>query len=195
MNKLSGFFELREMNLPCVPWKEYHTGDTLDDHFLWSIRCAKFRGNDLDLPRLIGAEASKATAFANRLCRQISGMVIYYPYFIAEKSGTLCVSRDKVVIEAVHDDLWNMVKMGTQDVTIIINDNEIKNAEIIGNTSLLSELELKEILSYIPKIRKRFRDELFAKDILLEWSFAKNCGKDKMPIGERYLVFFEIRSI
>lgn len=37
MNKLMGFFELKEMNLPCVPWKEYHTGDTLDDHFLWSI--------------------------------------------------------------------------------------------------------------------------------------------------------------
>lgn len=33
MNKLMGFFELREMNLPCVPWKEYHTGDTLDDRF------------------------------------------------------------------------------------------------------------------------------------------------------------------
>ena len=194
MNKLMGFYELRGMNLPCIPWKEYHAGNTLDDRFLWSIRCAKFRGNDIDLPRLIGAEANKATAFANMLCRQINGMVIYYPYLIAEKSGTLCVSRDKVVVEAVHDDLWNMVKMGTQDVTIII-DNEKKNTEIIGNTSLLSESELKEILLYIPKIRKRFRDELFAKDILLEWSFAKNCGKDKIPIGEKYLVFYEIRSI
>ena len=194
MNKLMGFFELREMNLPCVPWKEYHTGDTLDDHFLWSIRCAKFRGNDLDLPRLIGAEADKAIAFANRLRHQINGMVIYYPYFIAEKSGTLCVSRDKVVIEACHDDLWNMVKTGTQDVTIIIDD-EKKNTEIMGDISLLSKLELNEILSHVSKIRKHFRDELFNKDILLEWSFAKKCGKDKMPFGKRYLVFYEIRSI
>lgn len=194
MNKLSGFFELRKMNLPCVTWKEYHTGDTLDDHFLWSIRCAKFRENDLDLPRLIGAEADKAIAFANRLRHQINGMVIYYPYFIAEKSGTLCVSRDKVVIEAVHDDLWNMVKMGTQDVTIIIDEEE-KNTETIGDKNLLSGAELEEILSHVSKIRKRFRDELFTKDILLEWSFARNCGKEKIPIGERYLVFYEIRSI
>lgn len=29
-------------------------------------------------------------------------MIIYYPYFIAEKSGTLNVFNNKVVIEAVR---------------------------------------------------------------------------------------------
>lgn len=31
-------------------------------------------------------------------------MIIYYPYFIAEKSGTLNVFNNKVVIEAVKDE-------------------------------------------------------------------------------------------
>ena len=33
------------------------------------------------------------------------GMIVYYPYFVAEKSGTLYADNSKTVIEAVGEDL------------------------------------------------------------------------------------------
>ena len=58
------------------------------------------------------------------------GITIYYPYFIANKSGNLNVFSDKIVIEAVKDDLWNLVTYSDRDVTVIIESNDKR---IIGN--------------------------------------------------------------
>ena len=111
MNKLMGFLELKEMMLPSIPWKQYTGNEELSDDFLWTIRSAVYRGDDLNLPRSVGKDADESKKFADDLLRKINdnGMVIYYPYFVAKKSGTLEVRRDCVVIEAVKDDLWNLV--------------------------------------------------------------------------------------
>lgn len=192
MNKLMGFLELKEMNLPAVPWKQYSGSEKMDDHYLWTVRCAKYRGDDLNLPRCVGKDAETATAFAEKLHRRINGIVVFYPYFIAEKSGTLLVNKDKVIIEAVHDDLWNLVTHGERDVSITYKE---ESREYNGSRDFLSDDEQDNILSHVPEIRKTFRNELFSKDILLEWSFAKNCNKDKKPVGNPYLVFYEARTV
>ena len=44
MNKLMGFFELKDLNLPTIPWKEYKKGMKLDSSLLWTVRSAVYRG-------------------------------------------------------------------------------------------------------------------------------------------------------
>lgn len=195
MNKLMGFLELKEMSLPSIPWKEYKEHEQLDDEYLWTIRSAVYRGDDLNLPRLVGASSKESEDFANQLLRRFGnrGMVIYYPYFIANKSGTLEVKRDEIIIEAVKEDLWNFVTFSEREVTIIISEY---NTEYIGNVDFLNEKEKGTILKYIPEIRKIFRNELIeGKSALFEWSFANSCDKEKHPIGEEYLVFYEARTV
>ena len=57
MNKLMGFLELKEMNLPAVPWKQYSGSEKMDEQYLWTVRCAKYWGDDLNLPRCVGKDA------------------------------------------------------------------------------------------------------------------------------------------
>ena len=87
MNKLMGFLELKEMSLPSIPWKQYTGNEKLDEKYLWTIRSAVYRGEDLNLPRLVGEDAENATKFAENLLYKLgnNGMVIFYPYFIANK--------------------------------------------------------------------------------------------------------------
>ena len=195
MNKLMGFFELKNMALPAVSWKEYIGNEELRSDLLWTVRSAVFRGNDLNLPRLVGVSADEAKRFADQLKDKLgdNGMVIYYPYFIANKSGTLEIGRDTVVIEAVQKDLWNMVSLSNRDVTIQIFDaQEIVN----GDRDFLTIVEKDDLLSNVKEIRRVFRDDLLeGRHILLEWSFAQNCNLEKEPIEEEYLVFYEIRTI
>lgn len=196
MNKLMGFLELKEMKLPSVPWKQYTGEEKFEDRYLWTVRSAVYRGNDLNLPRSVGESSKVSKQFADRLLKEMNGngIVIYYPYFIANKSGTLEVRNDKVIIEAVKDDLWNLVTYSDREVTIIIDKDN--NKSIIGNTSFINNEEFDNLNKHIPEIRKLFRDDLLqGKSALLEWSFAQSCDANKEPIGEEYLVFYEARTI
>lgn len=195
MNKLMGFFELKKLNIPTIQWKEYKYDTELDDSILWTIRTAVLKGDDLNLPRSIGENAQVSKKIADQILEKLSGngIVIYYPYFIAKKSGTLNLNCDSIIIEAVKDDLWNLVTYSEREVTIRINDGKIKYD---GDSSFISHDELNIILDQIPKIKASFRDYFTeGKSILLEWSFAFNCDKEKRIIGNEYLVFYEVRTI
>lgn len=196
MNKLMGFLELKEMRLPSVPWRRYTGIEKLDEKYLWTIRSAIYRGNDLNLPRSVGKNAKESKEFADSLLKRIddNGMVIYYPYFIAKKSGTLEVKKDSIIVEAVKDDLWNLVTYSDCEVTVIYDSN--RNPKYIGNEDFLNEKEKQQLLKHVPEIRKIFREELLeGKSALLEWSYALSCNNKKEPIDEEYLVFYEARTI
>lgn len=196
MNKLLGFFELKELSLPSVPWKEYKSNTKFDDNLLWTVRNSVTKGKDLNLPRIVGKTAEEAKSFANTSLNMFGedGMVVYYPYFVAHKSGTLDIFKDKVVIEAVNEDLWNLVTHSKKDVTIVIDKDN--NKEFVGNKNFLEDEELQEILSYVNEIRRKFYQDLsINKSVLLEWSFASNCDINKNPIGNPYLVFYELRTV
>lgn len=48
---------------------------------------------------------------------------------------------------------------------------------------------------YSRKISGIYRDEIIAGNtILLEWSYAYSCNKNKEPMGKPYLVFYEMRT-
>lgn len=196
MNKLMGFLELKEMRLPSIPWKQYTGVEKLDEKYLWTIRSAVYRGDDLNLPRSVGKSAEESKQFADKLLKKIDdkGIVIYYPYFIAKKSGTLEVQRNRVVVEAVKDDLWNLVTYSDCEVTVIYDDDNEPYYK--GNRDFLEEKEKQQLLKHVPEIRKLFRDDLLdGKSALLEWSYALSCNNKKEPIDEEYLVFYEARTV
>ena len=170
-----GFLELKEMRLPSVPWKQYTGEEEFEDKYLWTVRSAVYRGDDLNLPRSVGECSKTSKKFADQLLKKMNnnGIVIYYPYFIAKKSGTLEVRNDKVIVEAVKDDLWNLVTYSDREVTIITDSNG--NKVISGNADFLNKKELGNLEKHVPEIRKLFRDDLLeGKSALLEWSFAQS---------------------
>lgn len=195
MNKLLGFYELKESRLPAVDWREYSPGTVLREDLLWTVRTAVFSGEDLNLPRKVGVEADEAIQFADQSYYKLKdkGMVVYYPYFVADKSGTLQVSWNTNVIEAVKDDLWNLVTFSKRDITIQYIDGD----EIIdGDESFLSVDEKQELLRCAGLAKHMFRDELLeGRTALLEWSYAYQSDKEHRPVGERRLVFYEARTI
>lgn len=192
-----GFFELNDLNLPAIPWKQYTPSVKLDEKKLWTIRSAIDRGNDLNLPRLVGKNALEAKKFADDLYDKIGqkGMVIYYPYFKAYKSGTLNVFENKFIIEAVNKDLWNLVTNQDLDVSLTYNSN-MELINVYGNENFMSEAELKEICSSVNIIKRNFKNQLLeGRSILLEWSFACDTDINNEPIGNKYLVFYELRTV
>lgn len=190
-----GFYELKKSSLPTIPWREYTGEEDFGKGRLWTIRTAVYSGNDLNLPRFVGVKHDEAKIQAEYLFRKYhsDGMVLYYPFFIAEKSGTLNVFSDKVVIEAVKDDLWNLVTYSDREVTIIKRG---ENQDVIGNTEFLTENEQEELNRYVPVVKSMFREMfLEGKSVLLEWSYAYECDEDRNRVGNRYLVFYEARTV
>jgi len=197
VNKLLGFYELKSSSLPTIPWEEYKGDFEFANNLLWTIRTAVFKGADFNLPRHVGVPGKEAKCAADSLYNRFAnkGLVIYYPYFIAEKSGTLNVNQESIVIEAVKEDLWNLVTYSSREVTIIY-DLRNDTCEVNGNKEFLIKDELDIILKYVPAIRGMFRDYINSGDgILLEWSFAYNCDINKNKLGEKYFVFYEARTI
>ena len=195
MNKLEGFYALNDLRLPTVPWKQYKKETVLDDNILWTIRSAVVRGDDLNLPRKIGVTASEADRFAKMLLNRLgdNDLIIYYPFFIALKSGVMDISNNRIVIEAVAEDLWNLVTYNEKNVTIIITDND---RSYVGDNEFLSEIELNELLKFGSVIKRTFRDEIYSgQSVLLEWSYSMKSDLNKQPIGEKSLVFYEVRTV
>lgn len=166
-----------------------------DSNVLWTVRSAVYRGEDLNLPRAVGVSASEAYVFASDLLdkMQNKGIVVYYPYFLAEKSGNINIFSNKIVIEAVKEDLWNLVTYADRDVTIeVIGDSVLYN----GDEKFISQEEFEKLLFNARRAKQMFRDELLeGKSAMLEWSFAYPSDLDKKRSGQKYLVFYEARTI
>lgn len=199
MNKYLGFYELKSLNIPTVRWERFTYDTELDRSKLWTIRVAVEKSKDLHLPRLIGAGAEEAEKKGKELLEVYSnrGMVIFYPYFIAEKSGVLEINNTRTVIEAVENDLWNLVTFGIKNVTMVY-PNAPNGGNIVyhGDREFLSCEELDELRRCSGVIRGAYRDELNeGRSMLAEWSFAYDTDVSRQPGSERYLVFFELRGL
>ena len=57
MNKYMGFYELKALSIPSVPWKIFTSDTVLDDKLLWTVRVATAAGDDLNLPRAVGVDS------------------------------------------------------------------------------------------------------------------------------------------
>jgi hypothetical protein len=195
MNKLQGFYALRRTNLSTVSWSKYNQDVILDSSFLWTVRTAVMEGEDLNLPRMVGATAKEAMEFARKLSLTLrpEDMIIYYPFFIAKKSGVLDIAKHRVVIEAVKDDLWNLVTYNKTDLTMIF---EGENISVKGDESFLSQEELLELTDCCTNVKRQFKREIEeGKSVMLEWSYACKSNLKKQPVGEPSLLFYEIRTV
>ncbi len=197
MNKLQGFYELKKIGIPSVPWQAFTANTHLDSDLLWTIRVAAAEGNDFNLPRAVGVSAreavNKGLEFLNAF--QEPDLVIYYPYFIALKSGTISIQEHRTIIEAVNEDLWNLTTSGRRDVTIII-DHSSGQISKYGDTAFLDENELAELFKYQRIIRAQNKQHLIGNTtIMVEWSYAMNSSIDRQPRGDKYLVFYEYRVL
>lgn len=196
MNKLQGFYELKSSGLPTVPWMEFKKGLKLDGNILWTIRSAIWEGNDLNLPRKVGVTADEAEKFAEELIKTLGedSLIIYYPYFIAEKSGVLEVADHRMVIEAAKDDLWNLVTFNKVDVSIYF-DSQL-NMSYTGDRNFLNPSEVEEIIKFSEIVKRKYKEILLdSRSVFLEWSFAFESNINKEPIGRRKLIFYELRSV
>ncbi len=197
MNKLEGFYELSKMNIPTVPWRHFTGLEELDPDKLWTVRVAVQSGKDFNLPRAIGVTAKEAMAMGREFLGRFTedDLVIYYPYFLAVKSGVIDIQENRTIIEAVDKDLWNLTTRGHKDITIIVNHLD-DNTSTYGNAAFLSENEITELLQYAAKIRSMHRASIFANSsVLVEWCYAYNTNCNHEYIGRKYLVFMECRTI
>lgn len=195
MNKLEGLYELQKLNIPCINWKVFTDSTKLDEQHLWTIRTAVYEGNDLDLPKLFGADAQTAETFARKINREIgnNGIVIYYPYLIARKSGNLQISDRSIIIEAIKGDLEPLLRGNSVDVTYIYSKTGRK---IVGDESFLSKKEINSLLFYARYLMQLYRHVLAEASCLqLEFSFASECDLTQKAIGTPELIFFEIRTV
>lgn len=195
MNKLEGFYALNESNLPTVPWEKYTSETVLDDSILWTVRSAVMKGDDLNLPRLVGVTATEAAKFADSLLGTLSSndLVICYPFFVALKSGVIDVSYGRIVIEAVDKDLWNLVTHNKKDVTIIFEEDDVFYH---GDEKFLLDEELAELLRYCNQVKYLYKDYIISgKSVFLEWSYSAKSDLLKNPVGNKKLVFYEIRTV
>lgn len=195
LNKLMGFYELKTLGIPTVKWEEFTYDTVLDNSMLWTLRTAKFRGSDYNLPRFVGITADKAMEEGRKLKQRLldDGIVIYYPYFIAEKSGTIKIGLKDIVIEGTYNDLWNLVTYGKRDVTVIIREGL---NSISGDHKFFDTKELNELLKYIKLLHTKYLYDIIQNvELYAEWSYARNSSIDAKPMGKRYLVFYELRMI
>ena len=194
MNKLMGFLELRELSIPTIKWKEFTGKTELSKDKLWTIRSASLSGNDLNLPKMVGKSAEECMKFAKDLKGRYRSLlyVVYYPYFVADKSGTLLVEKDRIVIEATEKDLWNLEKNKDLRLHLAIGENK---KYLKGTKDFLSLEELNELYTCARKLYSYFNKSIrYGESILLEWSFARDCDVLGDPVGEQYLVFYEART-
>jgi len=185
------------MEIPTVPWRPFTGQETLDGNLLWTVRVAVQNGNDYNLPRAVGVTAEEALLIARKYLNRftIDDLILYYPYFIAIKSGVIELQENHTIIEAVDKDLWNLTTLGRKDITIIINHLS-DNVSIYGDPSFLTNDEKTELMNYAQKIRTFNRDYIFARSsVMVEWSYAVNTNINKEIIGEKYLVFTECKVV
>lgn len=156
MNKLMGFFRLKELGIPVVRWERYTGMQTLDPTLLWTVRTAVVRGGDTGLPRVVGVTGEEAEAFARAMFERLGGdgMVVYYPYFIANLSGTMEVARDCVVIECVRGDLWQLVTDGRCDLSLMLGSEAPRYQ---GDLAVLPATKLEALRGAERILRPQFR--------------------------------------
>lgn len=196
-NKMMGFLRLRDLDVPSVPWERYQPGKTLDDGILWTVRTALVDPslNDQSLPKRVGVGSEEAAEFAGEQLDRLgdSGMVVIYPFFRAESSGTLRVSSDLAYVEACDGDLWNLVDAGIVDATAILEEGSDWR---VRGSLVIDGLVLSGIHRSLGAIRREWRDDLAeGYSVLLEWSLATKVDGDGSPVGGPELVFYEARTV
>lgn len=207
MNKMAGFFALRDMGIPTVEWFEATPETDLDPSILWTVRTALLDQDedDMSLPRRIGVSSDVARAFIrskwNRYGRNALGtklgMFVAYPYFHADCSGTLMIEGGEVTVEGCEGDLWNLVDDGKVDFRFeFLGTDDVDEVFDILCTAIHPHAA-KDLVDSVPRIVSALREDVkLGHPILMEWSATRCVDREGNPMPEDpSLVFYEARVV
>lgn len=191
MNKLEGMYELKKSYLPAVDWNLFQEATVLSDACSWTIRTAVFKGHDLHLPKLFGKNGQEAMAFGNKCLHEMKdkGIVFYYPYLTAEKSGVLQFDIHSIQLECVDGDLSRLLDGSSPDASYYWEGTDLKE----HGKKILSVKEKSELLEWVFYCRQRYRYIMSLEEKMqLEFSYVRDKDSEHQPSR---LVFFEMRTI
>lgn len=183
------------LDLPTIPWKPCQTTKMLDDSILWTVKNEPFYKEEGKICGCIGVTAKEAMNYILSEYKNIEKrrILIYYPYYTAVKSGTIDLSYDRLVIEAVEGKIENLKKKHRVDETMIFYDDDI---EIFGEEHFLTNSETLSLIDYTKALRKRCSHEIeFGKNILFYWSIVQETRRNMIPKEEQTLLFHQIKVL
>lgn len=191
MNKLEGMYELKRNHLPTVDWKLFQEKTVLSETCAWTIRTAVFKGQDLYLPKLFGKSGQEAMIFGRRCLQEMKdkGIVFYYPYLEAKKSGVLQFDVSSIQLECVEGDLGRLLNGSTPDAAYYWERKFLKEY----GKEMLSAKEQDELLEWVFYCRRRYREIMkLGEKMQLEFSYVRDGNKENQ---QNRLIFFEMRTL
>jgi hypothetical protein len=187
INKYQGLMLLKQCRLPTISWNVFTYDTTLCDSYRWTLRAVRDSGNDFGLPIFLDISSKEAIDIGRRLLDQYSSnkyILLVYPYFTSEKSGTVKVEIGSIVVEAVKGNCSDLTRYSKLDISLIYKDTR---DVVYGDITFFTDEELVTIERYASRLRRQFfRMVLDGFIVVLEWSFAtyKNTDKEKFLFQE-----------
>lgn len=195
MHVLQDSFVLDHLDLPTIPWEICSTNTTLDHHILWTVKNEPFRPESGKIFGKIGVTSEEVKEYVEDAYEQLEKqrVLIYYPYYTAYKSGTLDLTYDRIVIEAVEGKIENLKKKHRVNETILFTEEDIT---IYGDDKFLTKEETLGLIDYCKSIKHRCMGELeYGKNILLYWSIVQETKINMIPKEEKNLFFTQLKVI
>lgn len=195
MYVLQNCYILDYLDLPTIPWAPCRTTEALDDTILWTVKNEPYSFNDGKIYGRIGVTSNEAMHYIKSQYQDLGNrrMLIYYPYFTAAKSGTIDLSYDRIVIEAVEGKIENLKKKHRVDETIIFREEEI---EILGDEAFLTKEETLHLIDYAKQLRNRCQNDIaFGRNIIVYWSIVQETRKNMIPRDDQKLLFHQIKVL
>lgn len=146
-----------------VDLKRHHQ---IKDYCGWTIRVL-WRGKQFKKPLYINWLAKEKVAKEiDQLAKKAKKdyLIVTYPSWIPQKSGTLLIEKNRIIIEACQGKITRLMREGICDVGYQISKlGQVQSSW--GNRHFLTRVEKKKIIDALAKIPQ--------KNIMLEWAFGQ----------------------
>ncbi len=195
MYVLQNSYILDYLDLPTIPWEQCRTTSTLDDSILWTVKNEPYTADQGKIYGRIGITSSEAKAYISSQYENLERkrMLIYYPYYTAVKSGTIDLSYDRIVLEAVEGKIENLKKNHRVNETIIFREESI---EIFGDENFMTREETLSLIDYAKQLKTRTGKELeFGKNLIVYWSIVQETKRNMIPRDKSQLLFHQIKVL
>jgi len=158
----------------------------------WTIRTCLLEPEDrgeYGLKKAVGIKKEEVRHKLNAFSRyykerKSKAIFVVYPYFEAEKSGIIEISRSRVLIEAVWKDQWYLTEEAVEWKDRRLYEGPRNRLEaskfvrkIVDWPPILTHKDLEELTNYALKIPDN--------DVLLEWSYTP----------DKELLFYDMRKL
>ena len=172
MNIIDNILLMDQWGIPHPDWEFVKSSADLKRHHQikdycgWTIRVA-WTGSRFKKPLYVNWLAKeKVPQEIDRLAKQAKKdyLIITYPSWIPQKSGTLLIENNRIVIESCQGQITRLMREGQCDAGYQLGKSG-RIQDSWGNQNFLANREKKQIISALAKIPE--------KNIILEWAFGQ----------------------